>query len=74
MSEKVTIKVSLLIETTLEMDVSWDEENEQVEIHSVKRDILQPTIHADRIGEHISEDDLEYLEEETFKALGIERG
>lgn len=73
MTEKVKIKVSLLVETRLDMEVSWDEELEEVIIHSIERDAFQPTVHADRIGEHISEDDLEYIEEKAAKALGIRR-
>jgi hypothetical protein len=73
MTEKVTIKVSLFVETRLDMEVSWDEDIEEVVIHSVERDAFQSDIHVDRLGEYASEDDLEYIEEKAAKALGIER-
>jgi hypothetical protein len=73
MTEKVRIEVSLLVETRLDMEVSWDDDVEQVEIHNVQRRMLQPDISADRIGENLSDVDWEYIEEETIKALGIKR-
>lgn len=73
MPKKVTIKVSIFVETRLEMDVSWNEDDEHVEIHRVDRLMIQPTIDTNRIGEHLSEDDYGYIEEEALKALGIER-
>lgn len=73
MTKKATIKVSLFVETRLDMEVSWDEDREEVVIHSVERDAFQSDIHADRMGEFSSEEDLEYIEEKAAKALGIER-
>lgn len=72
-TEKVKIKVSLFVETALNLEVSWDEYGEQVEIHSVERRMLQPDLSAGRVGENLSDLDWEYIEEETLKALGIER-
>lgn len=73
MTKKVTIKVSLFVETRLDMEVPWDEDIEEVVIHSIERDAFQSDVHAYRIGEFASEDDLEYIEEKAAKALGIER-
>lgn len=73
MTEKVTIEISLFVETRLDMEVSWDEDGEQAIIHSAERRMLQPDISADRIGENLSDVDWEYIEEKTLKALGIER-
>lgn len=73
MTEKVRIEVSLFVETRLDMEVSWDDDVEQVEIHNVQRRMLQPDTDVNSISECLSELDWEYIEEETIKALGIKR-
>jgi len=73
MTEKVRIEVSLFVKTRLDMEVSWDDDVEQVEIHNVQRRMLQPDTDVNRISEGLSELDWEYIEEETIKALGIKR-
>ncbi len=73
MTEKVRIEVSLFVETRLDMEVSWDDDVEQVEIHNVQRRMLQPDTDVNSISEGLSGLDWEYIEEETIKALGIKR-
>lgn len=73
MTEKVTIKINLFVETALNIEVSLDEAGEQATIHSVERLMLQPDVDASRMGEHLTDVDWEYIEEEASKALGIER-
>lgn len=74
MTKKVTIRINLFVETALNIEVSLDENGEQATIHSAERLMLQPDVDADRMGEHLSDVDWEFIEEEAAKALGIERG
>lgn len=70
--EKKSIEVVLRLPVKVRLDVSYDAENEHVEIHSVERLMIQSGLCPRDIYEGASESEFEYIDEEAKKAFGVE--
>ena len=70
--EHKRIKVEVCVPVAIELRVRWDPESEEANIGSVALAPIQSSISPDRLCEHLGDDDLQYIDEETKKAFGIE--
>lgn len=67
---KITIEVRIPI--CLELSVRWDENEDQSDIQSVEISQFQTGYTPRRLCEHLSEDDLQYIDDETKKVFKTE--
>lgn len=77
MPERKTIRMTLMLPTVVEMEISLKEDatrSDDIVIHSIRREMIQDGIDENRLGEYMTEDDFEEFERIAFEAFGKEPG
>lgn len=77
MSERKTIRMTLMLPTTVEMEVSLREDtahSDDIIVHGIRREMIQCGIDGNRLGEYMGDDDFEEFERIAFEAFGKEPG
>lgn len=68
------ITTTLFLPVSVEIHVSWNDEDEQSEIHRVVRSMIQEGLSPRHISENCDEESLAYIDELTKEAFGLSDG
>lgn len=77
MSERKTIRMTLMLPTNVEMEISLKDEamySDDIVIHSIRREMIQDGLDESRLSEYMNEYDFEEFERVAFEVFGKEPG